>query len=841
MRRFLLKLRRRRRLHDDLAEELAFHQDQARRHGNPVPLGSTTRITEASLDLWRFAWIENLWRDVVYAAKGLAHSPTLVASAMLSLGLGIGVNAAMFSLASGLLFSHPSVHAPETLVGVQLGGNSHVERRIFDFVRDSRIFRDMVGENEETLANYDNSVTTRPVFALAGTKNYFTSLGIPVALGRGFEPRDPDEVAVLGYEFWRKEFNGDPTIVNRTIRLEGKPYSVVGVLPATHRTLVGFGFAPDVYIPAYLPDTILAITARLEPGESLAVARERVKAVSERIDATFPSEFKYARTISVEPVGAPAVLRGQIMTIALFFALLLGVVGLVLLMACVNVAGLLLARASTRRRELAIRLAIGASRGRLLQQLLVESALLAMLGAIVALLLAGLAGVVVERLELPVPVPVRLHIDLDWRVGLYAALVTTIALATGLLPAWQTVRDAIAPSLRRERKYRMRRLLVVGQVATSVVVLATSGLFVRNLLAAHAVSPGFDVTRTLRATVNLPTAAYGSSAPIDAFVDRALAATRAVPGIEAVAAARTLPFNSNTHMGMPVTLDSGEQVEMRFAWNAVTPDFFRALGIPIVEGRSFTDNDRAGERPVIVNRAFVSRYLANRRPLGMVLQWGPPEDRLHRIVGVVGNTKTLTVAEDDQPQVYEPFSRIHNDRRTLQFVMRSGLMPAQQLNAVTRAMRAVEPNAGLQVATMYDSIGLAFLPSQIGAALMGSVGLLALLLSAVGLYGVMSYSVVRRLPEIGVRIALGATGGDISRLVVGDAMRLLITGTMLGLIGALLATRPLSMFLVKGLSSTDPLTFALVFAILLTTALAAAWGPVQRASRVDPIRVLRED
>ncbi len=516
MRRFLLKLRRRRHLHHDLAEELAFHQDEARRRGNPVPLGSAVRITEASLDLWRFAWIENLWRDVVYAAKGLTHSPTLVASAMLSLGLGIGVNAAMFSLASGLLFSRPSVRDADTLVGIQLGGNSHAERRIFDFVRDAHIFRDIVGENEETLANYDNGVTTRPVFALAGTKNYFTALGIPVALGRGFEPRDPDEVVVLGYEFWRKEFNGDPTVVNRTIRLEGKPYSVVGVLPATHRTLVGFGFAPDVYIPAYLPDTILAVTARLENGESLAVARERVKAVSERIDAAFPSEFKYARTISVEPVGAPAALRGQLVTVGLFFALLLGVVGLVLLMACVNIAGLLLARASTRRREMAIRLAIGASRGRLMQQLLVESALLAVLGAIVALLLAGLAGLIIERLELPIPVPIRLHIDLDWRVGLYAALVTTIAaLATGLLPAWQTVRDAIAPSLRRERKYRMRRMLVVGQVATSVVVLATSGLFVRNLLAAHAVSPGFDVTRTLRATVNLPTAAYGSSAPIE--------------------------------------------------------------------------------------------------------------------------------------------------------------------------------------------------------------------------------------------------------------------------------------------------------------------------------------
>ena len=253
MRRLLLKLRRRRHLHDDLADELAFHQDEARRNGNPIAARNRRSASRRTVSICGGSrWIENLWRDVVYAAKGLTHSPTLVASAMLSLGLGIGVNAAMFSLASGLLFSHPSVHDADTLVGVQLGGNSHVERRIFDFVRDAHIFRDMVGENEETLANYDNGVVTRPVFALAGTKNYFTTLGIPVALGRGFEPRDPDEVVVLGYEFWRKEFNGDPTVVNRTIRLEGKPYAVVGVLPAAHRTLVGFGFAPDVYIPAYL-------------------------------------------------------------------------------------------------------------------------------------------------------------------------------------------------------------------------------------------------------------------------------------------------------------------------------------------------------------------------------------------------------------------------------------------------------------------------------------------------------------------------------------------------------------------------------------------------------------
>ncbi|MGO9262649.1 MAG: ABC transporter permease [Bryobacteraceae bacterium] len=844
LRRLFLKLFRRRGMHQDIQAELAFHREMAARHENAIPLGNATAIGEQGYDLWRFNFLENLWRDLAYAARGLRRSPVLVVTALASLGLGIGVNAAMFSLGVEFLFSQPSVRDPGSLVSVWVAGSSHSAPKVLDFLAASGLFADVTGENEETIANFNDGAETRPVFTVFTTRNYFTALGIPMLHGRGILADDPREVVVLSYAFWRKQFNGSPAAVGRAINLDGRMCTVVGILPEHHRTLIGFGYSPDVFQPQYLDSTILAIYARLKPGMSIPEARAGLMTVARRMDAEMPARFKYANEIRVSPIAGYARLRTEteMLAVGAFFAMLLAVTGLVLLIACVNVASLLLARASARRREIAIRLAIGASRGRLMQQLLADSLLLSLLGAAVGLALAEVTAVLLARIHLPLPIPIRLQIEPDWRLAVYAAVLTTFAaLACGLVPAWQSLKESFAHDLHRERRMRLRSALVAAQIAISVIVLTTGFLFLRNLIHSTALSPGFDVLHTLRASVNMPPAGYSDAGSKAQFINRVVDSLAALPGIQSAAAARIVPFNGATRFGAPISFpDNGERKDAFFFWNAVTPGFFRAMSIPLLQGRSFSPADR-GEKVVIVNPTFVTRYLGSRQPLATVFLWGRDGKTPYRIVGVAGGTKTMTIGEEPQPQLYEPLAQIVNDRQGIEFVMRAAIPPALELAAVRRTLHQIEPMAGAQVDTMYSSIGLAFLPSQVGALLMGSTGILGLLLATVGLYGVMAYSVARRTREIGVRIAIGASRGSIARMVLRDAARVTLAGTGAGLLVALFATKPLAMFLSPGLKPADPLNFGVVALAMLLTGLAATWGPILRAINVDPNATLREE
>jgi predicted permease len=526
MRRFLLKLLRRRRLDRDLQAELAFHRDRAADGRNPLPLGNAANIREQAFDLWRFNFIENLWRDLVYAARGLRRNPALVLTALVSLGLGIGVNTAMFSLGVGFLLSEPSVRDAGSLVSAQVAGDSNSPEKAVDFIRASGLFQDVAGENEESFANFNDGSDTTRVFAVYTTKNYFTALGVPMVYGRGVLPSDPDEVAVLNNDFWRKRFGGDPSAVGRTVNLDGRICTIVGILPESHRTLIGFGFSPDLYLPRYLESTTLAMYARLKPGMSLAEARAGLVTVAKRMDESMPERWKYADGVGVLPIAGYARPRGQpeMVTVSVFFAMLLAVVGLVLLIACVNVASLLLARASARRREFAIRLALGAGRGRLMQQFMAESLLLSLLGAGFGLALAQITATLLAAVQLPLPLPLRFRVAPDWRVAAYAAILTTFAVfACGMLPALQCLKESIATDLHREAKMRLRRTLVAAQIATSVVVLATGFLFLRNLMEGAALSPGFDLRRTLRADVYLPPAGFSDPQKKTAYVNRVLA------------------------------------------------------------------------------------------------------------------------------------------------------------------------------------------------------------------------------------------------------------------------------------------------------------------------------
>jgi putative ABC transport system permease protein len=842
IRRLYLKLFRRRSLDRDLETELAFHREMSVAGGNPIPLGNAGLIKEQAFDLWRFNGIENLWRDLIYAIRGLRKSPGFVLTALLSLGLGIGVNTAMFSLAVEFLLSQPSVRDANSLVYVRQGGNSHMLPATIEALRHSGIFEDVAGENEETFINFNDGSETRRVFAVQATKNYFTALGVPLQQGRGWNEADANEVAVLHPHFWRTRLGGDPAIVGKTIRLDGRLYTVLGILPDNYRSLIGYGFSPDVFVPQYVEGTILAAYARVKPGMTLGQLNAAMPALGQRLDRELPSQHEMNQQIRATPVAGFARLEKErdALTVSIFFVILLVIVGLVLLIACVNVAGLLLARASVRRQEIAIRLALGASRGRLLQQLLAESLLLSLAGAALGFLFALAVAKAAAAVPLPIPVPIRLHIEPDWRVASYAALMAIVsAIACGLMPAWQSLKESISAGMHRERKLRIRRALVIAQIAVSFIVLTTAALFLQNLVRASSLGPGFDVHHTVRAEVYLPPAIYKDGRTINSYAIRALERLQAIPGIEYAAAARLIPFTDATTYGSELTFaGDGEKLRAQFNWNAVTPDYFRAMDIPLLKGRPFVAQDNGGSRVVIVNDEFVRRYLGKREPVGATFLWAPDKTP-YRIVGVARGTKNMTIGEDARAQLYEPLTQIKSGRSQIQFVTRSATPPAAQLTAVRQALRQVEPAAGLEVETMFSAIGFAFLPSQVGAALMGSIGILGLLLAIIGLYGVLAYSVARRTREIGIRMAIGASPGDVSAMVLREFARLLVTGIGIGLATALLVTRPLSMFFVPGLSASDPASFAAVIAVLGLTGLLAAFGPVRRALHVDPLQCLR--
>jgi predicted permease len=842
--RTLLKLWRRRRLARDLETELAFHRDMASAGNNQIPFGNSTAIKEHAFDLWRFNTVENLWRDLTYSLRTLRQSPGFVLTALLSLGLGIGANAALFSLAVEFLLSDPSVRDAGTVVYVRQGGNSHVLPATLDDLQQSGVFEDVAGENDEGFINFDNGVETKRAFATQATKNFFSVLGVPVLLGRGWTVNDPNQVAVLSAHFWRTRLGGDPAIVGKVIRLDGRAYTVLGVMPNNFRSLVGYGFSPDVFVPVYLQGSILQAYARLKPGVSVGQVNAALPALGQRLMVEFPDRYEADQRLHATPVSGIERLHmeREAMTIGLFFVILLVVAGLILLVACTNVAGLLLARSSARQREIATRLALGASKMRLLQQLLMESSLLSLAGAALGFVFALGAAKGLAAISLPFPVPIRLHVETNWKIVSYAAVLAVFAgLSSGLMPALASLKESLSKGMHRERRLRMRRVLVAAQIAVSFVVLSTASLFLQNLLRTNSMNAGFDVNHAIHGESFLPPHAYLDGKTINPYINRVLSGLRAIPGIEQAAASFSIPFNDARTDGATLVFSgSGDRQHAQFNWNAVTPEFFRAMQIPVLRGRAFVPHDNGGSKVVIVNDVFVREYLGTREPLGTVFSW--TDDKApYRIVGVVKGTKCMTMGEDPRPQLYEPMAQVNLDQPRIQFVARSVTSPAAQLKAVQETLRQAEPTAGLEVQTMFSSIGFAFLPSQVGAILMGSMGALGLLLVVMGLYGVLAYSVARRKREIGIRMAVGASSMDISRLVLRDFSRMLLSGVAIGLAVSILVTRPLSMFLVQGLSASDPGSFVLATLMLSLTAAIALTGPVLRALKVAPMECLRCD
>jgi predicted permease len=816
---------------------------QARRE-----FGSGVRMREQTRSAWQIHWLEDLLSDLRYALRALRRNPGFAAAAIFSLALGIGANTTMFSLTMEFLFSQPSCRNPETLASMRIGGNSHAYMPHYRFLRDAHIFDGLAGSNEESESNWRFGNDTYRLHVMRVTDNFFHVVGVPVAIGRPIQPGDRD-VVVLSDGFWRARLAADPNVVGKALIIDGRPYTVAGVLPHNHRTVLGFGFAPELYLPASRETDIVALIARLPQGMSLPSAYGRLISACKQLDKVYLPDWgpgsSWANNVEVVPVAGMERLKSlNILPFTAFFAMLMIVVGLVLLIACANVSSLLLARASARRQELAIRLAIGAGRGRIVRQLLAESLLLALLGTCAGLILNLWLSGVMNRIQLPLPIPLQLLIQPDWRLLVYSTVVAGMStLVAGLMPALNATRDGVSAALKlTERqvggRWTLRNALVVGQLAVSVVLLATGLLFVRNMTKSMTMSPGLDAEHAVWAFMRLVPEKYTTAQQTETLVRNGLSELRALPGVEAASITQVVPFNSNSIYGGELRTDLSEQpMPVRLHNNDVAPDYFRTIGIPILQGRDFLPSEcRGGPEVAILNENLARQLFGSQNPVGHTIRYaGPALSAPVTVVGVAKNSKYFTLGEDKPQAMYTPYSK---KRDELHFVIRAQ-RPRDVVKEIAQTLGRLDSSAAIEVKPMSDALGFAFLPSRAGAALLGSMGLLGLALASIGLYGVLAYAVSRRIREIGLRIALGADSRAIVRMVLWQSLSLAITGVVIGLGIAAFATRPLAMFLVPDLSPTDPATFLGVAAVLLAVALAATLGPALRAVRVDPMTALR--
>lgn len=850
----------RRKLDQDLTAEMQFHLEAraAELRGKGVPaeeavwqarreFGPVSRLKEDWHAAWEVLWLENLASSLWHAARAFRRNPAFAAIAVLCLALGIGANATIFSLTMEALFSRPSCADPDSVAYIRIGGSSSSPLTAWRFLEDAHTFPVIAGVDELAEANWRNGEDTDRVWEARVTPNFFAGLGVPVFIGQPIGEHTPSQ-AVISYRMWKRKFGGEPDILGHKLILDGEIYTIGGVLPSDHKTMSGLGLAPDLYVTATKPTDQLSLYARLPKGMSKHETVDRLRAAAKQLDGVLPRFHMDSWAANVEVSGVTGIDRLNslgFLPVAGFFSVLMVVVGLLLLIACANVASLLLARASARQQEMGIRAALGASRFRIALHLLAESCLLAVLGSAAGFLLDVLLARLLNTINVPLPVPLHPHIEPDFRLLLYLigmAMVATIA--AGLAPALAGSRVRLAETLKRDERqvgrgfWSLRSLLVTGQLAISTMLLVTGILFLRNLAKASSMSPGFDLEHTAWSYMRLVPERYTSPERIRVLSDAALERLRNLPQVESAATASVVPLNGNTVEGTRVPIDhGGDGVHVTFKFNRVSPDYFRTMGIPLLAGHEFPAAKRGSVPTVaILNRAMAHRLFGDRNPVGHTIRIADQPDVT--IVGVAQNSKYFTLGERDTYAMYESALESNDSIVNLNFLVRTA-RPAASIDDINRALGRLDRTAAIETKPMKKALGLALLPSYAGAAIIGSIGFLGALLAAIGLYGLVLFTTSRRTREIGLRLALGATPRNVVRMVLAQSLSLTAAGVASGLAISWFATKPLAAFLVPELSPSDPVSFAFVACLLSLVSLLAGLHPVLRASRIDPMAALR--
>jgi predicted permease len=806
-----------------------------------------------------------LWQDLKYGLRVLAKAPGFAAIAIATLALGIGANTAIFSVVDAVLlrplpYSHPvqlvGLFEARPAKGIASAGVPYLD--LEDWSGQNQVFSEMAGitAHDLTLTGRGEPTVVRTV---SSTSQLFSLLGAKPLLGRAFHPGDDKRgaapVAILSENLWRTRLGADPKIIGGSVTLDHRPFTVIGVMPASFRSPY-FSESREVWIPViqdplFGPWTaqrklrFLRVLGRLKPGVSIEQARAEMNAISARLGQEFPVDAGW--TARVVPLDSMIVGKARAALLVL-----LGAVGLVLLIACANIANLLLARATTRAKEMGIRIALGAGRARIVRQLLTESAVLGLLGGVAGILLAYL-GVQGLLSFVPAGLPDLRAIQVDGRVLAFALLLSILAsFAFGLAPALFAADADLRTSLKEGGgrsgdgggRRRARSLLAAAEIAIAMVLLVGAGLLLHSFIALTSVRPGFDTRNVLKADVSLPRYEYSTPQQWTAFSNQLMTRLHAQPGLQNSSLAVPLPL-AQQQIGFAFKIEgapppSGTPDTAYYV--SVSPDYFHVMEIPLLSGRVFSPEDSfTAPRVAIISQAMARRYFPHQNPVGRHLVFGfPPDTNVSReIVGVVGDIRNVALNEQPQPMMYVPFAQAPFWGGSV--VVKSALSPASVLAAIREQVRRIDPDLPV---TDFESLSYAVETSvaqpRFRTLLLGLFGLMALVLAAAGIFGVISYSVSRRTHEIGIRLALGASPRSIRRMVLGEGVKLAATGLGIGIVAAFALARLLRGEL-YGIGAMDPLTFTGAAVLLAGVALAACYLPARRAMRVEPVVALRQE
>ena len=816
--------------------------------------------------------MDSLIKDIRYAVRGLVKRPGFVAIAVITLALGIGANTAIFSLVNTVLLRSLPVEQPGEIVSVAVRGkNDSMSALSYPNYRD---FRDR-NEVLDGLLVYrfvplslSRGGLNERIWGYEVSGNYFDVLGVKAIQGRTFLPEEDKTplshpVVVISYDSWQKRFGGDQNLVGKDVLLNNHQFRVIGIAPQGFKG-TEFVYSPEIWLPAammewaepgatWLEDRDTKNffgVGRLKDGVDARQAEASLNLLSLSLAKEYPDSNE-GQSIKVGPPGfiLPD-LRGAVVS---FTWVLMAAVALVLLVTCTNLAGLMLARATDRRREIAIRLAMGANRMRLVRQLLTESVLLSCIGGAVGVLLAVWILRVLLALKPPIDFPLALDVNLDWRVLLFSLAVSLVAGAVfGLAPALQATRPNLSRALKDTAaqggavKTRLRSVLVVAQISISLIVLIAAGLVVRTLQQLQTMNPGFNPENALTMSFDLGLQGY-DEARGQQFYRQLTERVQSLPGVESVAVTNYMPlslnFNSRNTFVEGKPAERGENVPLAMV-ASVGPGYFRTMETPVVHGREFTEQDQEkSEQVAIVNETFVRRLLPELQSaaeaVGKRFSFGSASGPFRRIVGVAKDGKYFNIAEDPRLFVWTPMSQDYASSGMV--VVRTKGTPEGLLGAVRSQVQSIDPNLPVfDVNTLNIHMRLALFPARVAATVLGVFGLVALMLAAIGVYGITSYAVAQRTHEIGIRLALGAQLNDVLRLVLSHGLKLTIIGAAIGLFGAYLATRAITSVL-YGVSATDPVTFGLVSFLLIGVALVACYVPARRATKVEPLTALRNE